>query len=473
MIVMKFGGTSVQDAAAMGRLAAIVADRRAERPVVVVSALAGATDQLIELATLALHSEGFAAGALAALRERHLRVLGELPGGAAALAERGEVEAAFAALGELLRGISAVGELTPRTRDAVVSYGERLSPLLVRHALATAGLPAVAADARRVVITDERFTAAQPIAAEVQRAAAAELQPLLAAGSIPVLGGFIGATRRGIGTTLGRGGSDFSAAILGAALGAERIEIWTDVDGMLTADPRLCPGARRIPRISFAEAAESAYFGAKVLHPSTLLPAMRKNIPVWVLNSRDFHPGPPDAAVTGTLITAQAGGQQAAPSAPAAGSAAGKVACISSKRGVAVVDVVSTRMLMAHGFLKAIFDVFAAHQCQIDMISTSEVSVSLTVADTAPLPAIADALGRFAEVRYEGRKAIVCLVGGGMRNTPGVAAAVFAALGDINIRMISQGASEMNISLVIEDDDVPRAVERLHAHFFPAAAAVG
>ncbi|MGH9527022.1 MAG: lysine-sensitive aspartokinase 3, partial [Terriglobales bacterium] len=230
MIVMKFGGTSVQDAAAMGRLAAIVADRRAERPVVVVSALAGATDQLIELATLALHSEGFAAGALAALRERHLRVLGELRGGADALAERGEVEAAFAALGELLRGISAVGELTPRTRDAVVSYGERLSPLLVRHALATAGLPAVAADARRVVITDERFTAAQPIAAEVQRAAAAELQPLLAAGSIPVLGGFIGATRRGIGTTLGRGGSDFSAAILGAALGAERIEIWTDVD---------------------------------------------------------------------------------------------------------------------------------------------------------------------------------------------------------------------------------------------------
>lgn len=468
MLVMKFGGTSVEDAAAMLRLAAIVADRRAESPVVVVSALAGATDRLIDLATLALHGENeFAAGALAALRDRHLRVLAELPGGRTSSAERAELEAALAGLGELLRGIAAVAELTPRTRDAVVSHGERLSPILVRHALAAAGLPAVVADARRVMITDERFTAAQPLEAEVQRAAHAELQPLLAAGSIPVLGGFIGATRRGIGTTLGRGGSDFSAAILGAALGAERIEIWTDVDGMLTADPRLCAAARRIPRMSFAEAAESAYFGAKVLHPATLLPAMRKNIPVWVLNSRDFHPGPPDAAITGTLITSQPAGEPAG----AAAGPGGKVACISSKRGVAVIDVVSTRMLLAHGFMKAIFDVFAQHQCPVDMISTSEVSVSLTVADTAQLPAIADALGRFAEVRYEGRKAILCLVGGGMRNTPGVAAAVFSALGDINIRMISQGASEMNISLVIEDDDVPRAIERLHARFFPAAAA--
>ncbi|MGH9535432.1 MAG: aspartate kinase, partial [Terriglobales bacterium] len=263
---------------------------------------------------------------------------------------------------------------------------------------------------------------------------------------------------------LGRGGSDFTAAILGAALGAERLEIWTDVDGMLTADPRLCPAARRIPRISFAEAAESAYFGAKVLHPATLLPAMRRNIPVWVLNSRDFHPGPPDPAIAGTLITAHQATR-------AGGDPGATVACISSKRKLAVIDVVSTRMLLAHGFMKAIFDIFAAHQCPVDMISTSEVSVSLTVADTAQLPAIADALGRFAEVRYEGRKAILCLVGGGMRNTPGVAAAVFSALGDINIRMISQGASEMNISLVIEDDDVPRAVERLHARFFPAAVA--
>ncbi len=465
MLVMKFGGTSVQDAAALRRLAAIVADRRRESPVVVVSALAGATDRLIELATLALHGQGdFAAASLAALRERHLRVLADLGGGAGR--EREELHAAFAALGELLRGISAVAELTPRTRDAVVAYGERVSPILAQHALAAAGLPATTADARRVIITDERFTAAQPLEAEIQRAAAAELQPLLAAGSIPVLGGFIGATRRGVGTTLGRGGSDFSAAILGAALGAERIEIWTDVDGMLTADPRICPAARRIQRISFAEAAESAYFGAKVLHPATLLPAMRKNIPVWVLNSRNFHPGPPDPTVTGTLITARHADRAQRSTDPCA-----TVACISSKRNVAVIDIVSTRMLLAHGFMKAIFDVFAAHQCPVDMISTSEVSVSLTVADTAQLPAIADALGRFAEVRYEGRKAIICLVGGGMRNTPGVAAAVFSALGDINIRMISQGASEMNISLVIEDDDVPRAVERLHARFFPAAAA--
>jgi len=269
-----------------------------------------------------------------------------------------------------------------------------------------------------------------------------------------VLGGFIAASRQGVPTTLGRGGSDFSAAILGALLGARRIEIWTDVDGMLTADPRVCSGARRIKAISFLEAAELAYFGAKVLHPATLLPAMHASIPVWVLNSRSWQPGPPDGARTGTSITAR----------PPRTLSPFK--CISCKRRIAVVDVVSTRMLQAHGFLKAIWDVFAFHRCPVDMVSTSEVSVSLTISDTSALPDIADDLARFADVRYEGRKAILCLVGESLRSSPGLAGQVFASLDGINVRMISQGASEINIGMVLDDDDVPRAMQLLHQRFF-------
>ncbi len=467
MVTLKFGGTSVQDAAAMQRLAEIVSGRLAEQPVVIVSAMAKVTDRLVEMATLALTPRGEtgldAPGALqqaqehmlASLRERHLETLRALRPDAAQEAEAArQIHELCASLGELLRGIAAVGELTDRTRDAVLSFGERLSPILVQIALDRAGIKATHVDARRLIVTDEQFTRAQPLYTDIEKRVNEELKPLLATDSVPVLGGFIGATRRGVTTTLGRGGSDFSASILGAVLNASRVEIWTDVDGMLTADPRICPLARRIKIISFAEAAESAYFGAKVLHPATLLPAMQKNIPVWVLNSRNPFPGAPDGEKTGTLVTTRAPRSRL------------PFKCISSKRRIAVIDVVSTRMLMAHGFLKAIFDVFAQHQCPVDMVSTSEVSVSLTVSELEQLPAITDQLGKFADVRYEGRKAIVCLVGEGIRDTPGLPARVFSALGNINLRMISQGASEINLGLVLDDDDVPAAMERLHQEFF-------
>ncbi len=465
MIVMKFGGTSVENAAAIERVCGIVRDRRPERPIVVVSALAGVTDQLVRLGRLALARETEACKrGWEALRGRHLAVLAELAAGAPAPPEAQALDGLLEELRQLLRGVMALRELTPRSHDALLSFGERMSPVLVRLALARGGLPAVLVDSRQVIATDERFTEAKPLLAETQRRAEEHLRPLVDAASIPVLGGFIAATVRGVPTTLGRGGSDFSASILGGALGAERIEIWTDVDGMLTADPRVCPLARRIPRISFVEAAESAYYGAKVLHQATLQPAMLKNIPVWVLNSRRWLPGPPDPRHSGTLITAR-------PLAPRgkASPRAGMVACISSKRRIALLDIVSTRMLQAHAFMKAIFEVFAVHQCPIDMISTSEVSVSLAISALDRVPGLVDDLSRFAEVRYEGRKALVCLVGEGMRNTPGVAAAVFSALDGVNVRMISQGASEVNIGFVIEDYDLPVAVERLHRRFFADA----
>lgn len=461
---MKFGGTSVEDAAAIRRVAAIAHDRRDHLPVVVTSAMAKVTDRLVELCSLALSAQIEEAIALIeGLRQRHRQTLAELADGPGtvpcAAAFRAEskalLDARFDDLAQLVRGIAALGELTPRTRDAVLSFGERLSPILVCMAIERTGLRSSHVDARKIIVTDDQFTRALPQYAETQYKVDEQLKPLLAAGYIPVLGGFIAATRQGIGTTLGRGGSDFSASILGAALEAERIEIWTDVDGMLTADPRACKGARRIKAISFQEAAELAYFGAKVLHPATLLPAMQKNIPVWVLNSRSWRPGPPDGEKTGTLITSRSASSTRSP-----------FKCISTKRKIAVVDVVSTRMLMAHGFLKAIWDVFDKYRCSVDMVSTSEVSVSLTVSETQHLPEIADELGRFSEVRYEGRKAIICLVGESIRETPGLVARVFEAMGDINIRMISQGASEINIGMVIEDDDVPEAMRRLHEKFF-------
>jgi aspartate kinase len=449
MIVMKFGGTSVESPAAIDRVARIVQERLPLKPVVVVSAMAKITDQLLAMGRTAGRGDLPAALDLSrAARERHLATATELLG--ANTATHAELAAMFNALDELLRGISAVGELTPRTTDNVCSFGERLSSVLVTAAFGARGIPAVLVDARNVIVTDAAHTKAIPQMGETNDRLQAHVRPLLERGLVPVMGGFIGATRQGVTTTIGRGGSDFSAAIVGAGLDAERIEIWTDVDGMKTTDPNLCPEARRIREISFEEAAELAYFGAKVLHPATVVPAIQKNIPVLVLNSRN-------PKNEGTRITAR-------------GVRSTNVfKAIAAKKRITIVDVVSARMLMAHGFLKSIFEVFDKYRCPVDVVSTSEVSVSLTVDSDEVLPAIAAELRDLAEVKYEGHKAIVCLVGENIRGIPGIAAKVFAAISDINVRMISQGASEINITFVIEEDAVPEAVRRLHAAFFSQA----
>ncbi len=448
MIVMKFGGTSVENAAAIDRAAMIVCGRLAEKPVVVVSAMARVTDELLAMGRAAGSGDRERALQLArAVRERHYTTAGELLGTGVFTQFHAELEADFDALDELLRGIAAVGELTPRTTDYVLSFGELLASKLVTAAFRGRNLPAVLADARECIITDNHHTRAAPLFAETNDRLRMNLGPLLQRGRVPVMGGFIGGTKEGVPTTVGRGGSDFSAAIVGAALGAERIEIWTDVDGMMTTDPNLCADARRIKVIGFEEAAELAYFGAKVLHPATLLPAVQKNIPVQVLNSRRSE-------IEGTRITARAPHCR------------NTFKAIAAKKRITIVDVVAARMLMAHGFLKTIFDVFDRHRCPVDVVSTSEVSVSLTVDSNEAIPAIAADLAQLADVKYAGRKAIVCLVGENLRETPGIAAQVFTSLGDINVRMISQGASEINITFVIDEDDVPEAVRRLHRVFF-------
>ncbi len=448
MIVMKFGGTSVQDAEAIDRVAGIVRERLHEQPVVVVSALARITDQLLAMASAA--GAGDKAKALElcqAARERHLTTASTLLNPAAFAPIQSELEKDFGALEELLRGIVAIGELTPRTTDNIAGFGERVSSKIAAAAFCLRGINAAHVDSRQCIVTDNNFGKAVPQFEETDARLAEIIKPRLDRGCVPVMGGFIGSTREGVSTTLGRGGSDFSAAIVGAGMQAERIEIWTDVDGMMTTDPNLCPQAHRIKTITFEEAAELAYFGAKVLHPATLLPAIQKNIPVLILNSRN-------PKNEGTRITTTAPKSK------------NVFKAIAAKKRITVVDVVATRMLMAHGFLKSIFEVFANHRCPVDMVSTSEVSVSLTVDSNESIAAIAADLAKIADVKYAGRKAIVCLVGENIINTPGIAARVFSAIPDVNIKMISQGASEINISFVIDEADVPQAISRLHQTFF-------
>ena len=448
MIVMKFGGTSVEDAAAIDRVACIVKSRMAERPFVVVSAMAKVTDQLLAMAAAAGRGDRIQALAISrALRERHYLTAGELLGTGLHTELHSDLGSEFDSLDELLRGISAVGELTPRTSDYVVSFGERLSSMIATPAFLARDIPATFVDPRKVIVTDAQHSRAVPIVEEIDHCLRDHVRPLLDERRVPIMGGFVGATREGVTTTIGRGGSDFSAALVGAGLNAERIEIWTDVDGMKTTDPRICPGARRIKVISFEEAAELAYFGAKVLHPATVLPAVEKNIPVLVLNSRNPQN-------EGTRILART---------PRSHSL---FKAIAAKSRITVIDIVAARMLMAHGFLAKVFEVFARHRCAVDVVSTSEVSISLTVDSNEAIPQIAADLEKLAFVKYSGRKAIVCLVGENLRDTPGVAAQIFDTIRDINVRMISQGASEINLTFVIDEAQVPEAVRRLHAKFF-------
>ncbi len=445
---MKFGGTSVEDAAAIDRVASIVKGRLRDRPFVVISAMAKVTDQLLAMAAAAGRGEREQALDMCRnLRERHYTTAGELLGTGLHTDLHTELGAEFDSLDELLRGIAAVGELTPRTSDYVVSFGERLSSMIATPAFLARNIPATLVDARQIIITDAQHGRAVPQVDEINDRLQDRVQPLLEQGRVPIMGGFIGATREGVQTTIGRGGSDFSAALVGAGLNADRIEIWTDVDGMKTTDPRICADARRIKVISFEEAAELAYFGAKVLHPATVLPAVEKNIPVLVLNSRN-------PSNEGTRILSRA---------PRSCSL---FKAIAAKNRITIIEIVAARMLMAHGFLAKVFDIFARHRCAVDVVSTSEVSISLTVDSNEAIPQIAADLEELAFVKYSGRQAIVCLVGENIRETAGVAAQVFDAIRDINVRMISQGASEINLTFVIDEADVPEAVRRLHAKFF-------
>ena len=458
--VLKFGGTSVADAAAMQRVAAVVQHaHHSTRPVVIVSALAGVTDALLAAADAA--ASGDVQPQLAALLERHAEIAGRLARPDSSKGIQAVLGRAHAELADLLRRVAGEPERRPALRDEIVSYGERLSAALLTAVLLAADVPARYVDARHCLITDGTHGRATPLLPDTEQRTRAELAPLLDRRLVPVLGGYIGATLEGVTTTLGRGGSDYSAALVGAALAAREIQIWTDVSGVLTADPRVVPSAGTIPSLSYAEAAELAYFGAKVLHPKTIQPAMERDIPVRICNSK----APGDR---GTVVTARGEGR------------AGAVKAIAHKSGITVLQISATRMLGAYGFLRGLFEVFERHQTVVDVVTTSEVSVSLTVDNAGSLPAIVAELQALGTVAVESDRAIVCVVGEGLRTTPGIAARVFATISDINVSLISQGASRVNLTFVVDEGRVREAVLRLHEALFQrepadldAAAATG
>src|SRR5262245_15482749 len=402
MIVMKFGGTSVEDVAAIDRSCRIVGERFSRRPFVIVSALGGATNGLLEAGSFAARGElGKAMTIADRLEYRHV---GLLPSSAEH----------FVRLRELLKALGAIGEFSPRTQDLIASFGETLSSLIFVDRMNQLGFEAVHIDARRCIVTSDDFGKASPVMDVTTSRLEEAARPHLNAGRVVVMGGYIGSTLSGITTTLGRGGSDYSAAIAGASLNAQEIQIWTDVDGMMTADPRIVPAAWKVREISFDEASELAYFGAKVLHPLTVLPAVEKNIPVFILNSRK-------PKGTGTRIT-----KDARP-------CKNLIKSIACKRGITVVTVSSSRMLMAHGFLKALFEVFDRHRTSVDMVATSEVSVSLTLDNVSKLDAIVEDLKTLGDVEVNPNAALICLVGNNLKYTPGVARRAFGSMADINI----------------------------------------
>lgn len=452
MIVIKFGGTSVGDAAAIARTASIVRSRLGRHPVVVVSALAGTTTQLLEIATHAANGQLIVAlSILEELRTRHFAVIDESLAGDPAFGEvSSECGALFDELAHLAEALSVLGHATPRAHDAIAAMGERLSAPIVTAALVRAGLTAVWVDARRVMATTDDFGRAEPRADEIAVACRTLLAPLLRERKVPVLGGYIGGTSAGITTTLGRGGSDYSASLFGAAMEAEAIEIWTDVDGMLTADPRVVPGARLIEHIRFDEASELASFGAKVLHPSTIAPAVKRGIPVFVFNSRR-----PEGK--GTRITFDA------PRLP--------VRAIAGKSRTVVVKVRSPRMLATPGALRAIFAVFEANRTSVDVVATSEVSVSVTLDDDQHLEALVAQLSAFGDVAVERGRGIVAVVGAGLGESTATMARALTALGDLRLHMVSLSATGINLTLIVDDDSVHEAMRRLHDAFFASEAA--
>ena len=446
--VLKFGGTSVEDASAFRRAAEIVRGQKAAQLAVVVSAMSRVTDALLDAVRAACAGEaGRMSDVLSEHFKRHERTARELLPVAEAAAFVATLEQARLGLDFLLQEIAAQSTLAPALQDEVVAYGERLSADLLAAVLRAEGVAARYVDARHCIITDEQYGCAVPLMEDTTRQTQLLAGALVENGEVPVMGGFIAATKEGRTTTLGRGGSDYSAALVGAALGAREIQIWTDVSGVLAADPRVVPSAKTISRLSYAEAAELAYFGAKVLHPKTILPAIVRGIPVRICNSRALlEPG------TSIYFDTEMSPRT--------------VKAIAHKIGIHIMHVTSARMLGAYGFLRALFEVFDRHRTVVDLVTTSEVSVSLSFEDTSALEAICRDLGEIGAVKVEHDRALICVVGEGLRNTPGVAARVFTAVRDINVMLISQGASSINLTFVVEEAAAARAVRQLHRAFF-------
>ena len=452
MIVMKFGGTSLGDAKRIRIAAGLVQDRLDRKPFVVASAVGSSigpdgvkrkkvTDLLIAAGEKAMAGDPLSG--FSEVQGRHYEIIDELG------VSREIIESELAELNDLLRGVFLIKELTPRTMDYIMSFGERMSCKLLGEELKRRGVSAIAVNSYDIgFITDSKFGQARPVAEapEMIRKAVEAIRE-----DVIVTTGFVGRNAAGEITTVGRQGSDYSASYFGAVLGAEEVQIWTDVDGVLTADPSIIPDATSLEKMTFREAAELSYYGAAVLHPSTMIPAVEKGIPIRVLNT--FKPSNPGTVILPTIPDAPAG-----------------VKSVVYKEDITLINVVSTRMLGQAGFMAHMFNVFAKHDVVIDMIATSEISVSMTTWNPTNIEGAARELreSAVADVTVEPGKAIICVVGSGMRHAVGTSSRTFGAVGaaGVNIEMISQGASEINIALLVKNEDIEKAVRALHVEFF-------
>ena len=445
---MKFGGTSVGDVAAFERVYGIVSSQIDRRPVVVVSAMTKVTDALLSAFDVA--KKGDFAEAFASLDphfERHTQVSRTFIPEGSPNAFNGELDLARDELSDLLMRVSRRSLPLQMLKDAIVSYGEQLSSRLLAEVLKARGVNARQVDSRRVIVTDDEYGAATPIIDETDELVRLELDPLISSGEVPIMGGFIAGSRSGETTTLGRGGSDYSAAIIAAALNANELQIWTDVTGVMTCDPRICGDARTIPILSYEEAAELAYFGAKVLHPKTIKPAVDHGIPVRVCNT--FEP-----AEVGTMVLGESG------------EAPNKIKSIAHKKNITILRITSARMLGSYGFMSAVFQVFERYRTVIDVISTSEVSIALTLDNTAEIDKIVTELQRLGDVEVDPGYAVICVVGEGLRASTGLASKIFSRIDDVNIALVSHGASAVNLTFVIKETVVADVIKKLHGEFF-------
>ena len=445
---MKFGGTSVGDVAAFERVHQAVSSQMEKRPVVVVSAMTKVTDALIAAFEMAKKGDFYGAtGSLEPHFERHVAVAKNFIPEGSSKVFNSELQFARDELSDLLMRAARRSLPLSMLKDAIVSYGEQLSSRLLAEVLRAKGLSVRHADSRRLIVTDDEFGAAQPIFDETAEIIRLELRPSIETGEVPVMGGFIAGNRSGETTTLGRGGSDYSAAIVAAALNARELQIWTDVTGVMTCDPRICGEARTVPILSYEEAAELAYFGAKVLHPKTIKPAVDNAIPVRVCNT--FQPDE-----IGTMILAESG------------EAPNKIKSIASKKNITILRITSARMLGAYGFMSAVFQVFDRHRTVIDVISTSEVSVALTLDNSDNLDKVVEDLKRLGDVEVATGYAVICVVGEGLRASTGLASKIFSTIKDVNVALVSHGASAVNLTFVVRESEADGVIKKLHATFF-------
>lgn len=449
MIVMKFGGTSVANYEAITRMISIVRGKLEERPVVVVSALSKVTDMLYRISDRAAARDREEADALLAqLRERHLSLAGELLGTGGKLYEEAcaKVNSICDALCSFVSAVCAVGELSPRSKAIIISNGEYLSSNIICCAMNAAGIRTHYMDARSMIITDDDYLKGEP---DMKAIAANTPEIVLQAyqdADAVITQGFVSATGSGEPTVLGRGGSDYSASLIGMAIDASRIEIWTDVDGVRTADPRRVPDTRCLDRISFEEAAEMAHFGAKVLHPLTIEPAIRKNIPIYVLNS--MNPSGEGTAILQSQFIEDG------------------VKSVSCKENIYVINIFSTKMINTSGFLKKVFEIFSEHKVSVDLISTSEANISVTVDSSQKIDDVVSALSEFADVYVDTDKSQVSVIGKNIVSLKGLLEQTFAPLRECKIYMISQGASYVNISFVVDRAVLDDVVRQIHKYLF-------